>query len=301
MKFNKQLPVYILMATVFFSCSKDDENKDGTGTNTSTQCSIKITSSDAPVINDKFILIEANTDNVNVDSIIGINGSDKTWDFSDLAPDGDEDTLFFQAASAGVNAADFPSADFVFSDDEEMYIKVNTTGLDIIGATTNEEGLEVAITNPMSFIPYSLEMGTTIIDEFVLSAYQKDTIDTTFAGFPPLVDQPIVISLTQTNSNTFNVDGCGKVTTPYGEYDCLRYTVEAGDADLSGTISGNLTLTGTDFTLPIPDADLDDAEADFNLFENKTYVWINKATKFPVVIVVTDENGDIDSVEYLKD
>ena len=299
MKFNKQLPVYILMASFFIACNKDDQNNNGTNTNTSPQCSIKITSTDAPVVNDKFILIEANTDNVNVDSIININGSDKTWDFSDLASGGYEDTLFFEAASAGFNSAYFPNADFVFSDDEEMYIKINSTGLDVIGATTEEEGIEVSVTNPMSFIPYSLEMGKTFIDEFDLSAYQKDTIDTTIVGLPPLVAQPILISITQTNSNTFNVDGCGKITTPYGEYDCLRYTVEAGEADITGTITGN--YSGADFTLPIPAADLDDAEADFNLYENKTYVWISKATKFPVVIVSTDENGDIESVEYLKD
>jgi hypothetical protein len=48
---------------------------------------------DAPQVNDKFILIEANTDDVNIDSVMVISGSDKTWNFSDLDPDNDEEDL----------------------------------------------------------------------------------------------------------------------------------------------------------------------------------------------------------------
>jgi hypothetical protein len=57
MKFNKQLPVYLLLNTIFIASTKDDENKDRSKTNTNTQCAIKITLADAQWQKDTFIFI----------------------------------------------------------------------------------------------------------------------------------------------------------------------------------------------------------------------------------------------------
>lgn len=305
MKFRNLLPIYLLAASpLFIACESDDDNDDDSSSGTSTTCSTVISSSDAPQTNDLFVLIEAKTDQVNVDSLVSINGSDKTWDFSELTADTDSDSIHFKSATSGSAYSSYSDADFVFmssDDDSELYFKVKSNGLDVIGINSDEDDeVSIEVTNSVSFIPYTLEMGKTIKDAFVLTATSKDTIDTIISGMT-FTDQPIVIEVTQTNENDYNVDGCGTVITPFGTYECLRYVAEPGEEVLEGTISGNSAQLGGDFSLAIPSAQLDDEEIDFNVIEAKTYYWINKETKFPVLIVTVDASGQVDDVQYLKD
>lgn len=287
----------------FIACeTDDDDNNNGSGgTGTSTACATKVTSSDAPSVNDLFILAEGDYSTLDVDSLIDIEGSDKTWDFSSLTEGTDSDSILFQDKTIGSLHANFPSADFAFVDDEsEMYFEVKSHGLDIIGANFgDDEGVDVEITNSLSYIPYTLEMGQTITDPFELQATSLDTIDTVISGLT-FTNQPVVVEITQSNENDFVVDGCGTVVTPTGTYECLRYKVEAGEPNVEGTISGNNALLGGDFSLAIPASELDPEDMEFNLFESTTYFWIHKDTGFPVLMVEVDDNGDVDHVQYLK-
>lgn len=302
MKFKKLIPVYALLAAgLFVSCDPDTNEDDTTNDDqTSTQCSIVVSSSDGPQTNDAFVLIDGDFDNVNVDSLLDISGSDKTWDFSDLIAgiEDDNDSLLFNDAALGDSSANFPNADFAFLDEgDEIYIQAQANGLNIVGIAVEGEA-SPTITDPLSFIPYSLKMGKTIVDEFEMMITMKDTIDTVISGFA-LEDQPIILKVTQSNENEFMVDGCGTVITPAGTFNCLRYVVEPGERVIEGIVSGYNIKLGGDFSFALPSSEFDDEEG-FNIFESKTYFWINKETKMPILSVSVDASGDIETVQYLK-
>lgn len=302
MNFRKLLPIYLMAASPFFiACESDDDDDDSSGSGSTTNCSVTITSSDAPSVNDLFILTEGDDSNLNVDSLLDLSGTSQTWDFSDLIEGTDSDSILFQDKSIGSLASSYPTADFAFVDDEsEMYFQVKSNGLDIIGADFgDDEDVDVEITNSISYIPYILEMGKTITDPFEIQATTLDTIDTVIGGFA-ISNQPVVVEITQSNANDFIVDGCGTVITPTGTYECLRYYVETGESEIEGTISGNNPALGGDFSFAIPAADLDDADMEFNIFEAKTFFYINKATGFPVVMIEVDDTGNVDHIQYLK-
>lgn len=302
MKFNKLIPVYALLAAGLFASCETDKTEDETTSDstTSTECATVVSSSDGPQTNDKFILIDSDFDEVNVDSLIDVTGSDKTWDFSGLltGTEDDNDSIHFQDAALGDSSANFPNADFAFLEDgDEVYIQTQANGLNVVGVAIEGEA-SPTITNPLSYIPYSLKMGKTIVDEFEMMITMKDTIDTVISGFT-LEDQPIILEVTQTNENEFIVDGCGTVVTPAGTFSCLRYVVEPGERVINGIISGYNASLGGDFSFALPSSEFEDEEG-FNIFESKTYFWINKETKFPILTVTVDASGEIETVQYLK-
>lgn len=281
------------------SCKKDKEEETA-----SNDCSTVITNANGPQIGDSYVAIDAEFDLTSIDNQINISGSDKTWDFSTLTEyvSGSNDTIVFEAASnvpAGV------TANLSLASEGNILINSSSTGLDVVSLDA-ESDLEVdlKLTNPLSFIPYSLEMNKNVTDEFVLEGQYNDTLDTLDLGIQVVYDVPIALSISQSNSNQFSVDGCGTVTTPKGVFSCLRYKVVPGEAELD--ITGTYTLGGTPTNIPqsLIDqiADEQDISLDegFNMFEGTTYVWITKEHGYPLVEVVLDANGEIDRVNYLK-
>jgi len=299
MKLTKALALSaIASGLVLTSCKKDEDENNG---GTTGPCDMKITNADGPQVGDSYIAVDADFDETTVTAQIAISGSDKTWDFSSLTQFGngeDNDTLGFLDASnapAGVNA------NLSLQGEGDIYLNSSSTGLDIVSLDFDaEEDVEFEITNPLSFIPYSLKMNTNVTDEFVIEGSGTETLDTLDLGFQVLYDVPLEIDMTQSNSNEFTVDGCGTITTPKGEFDCLRYIVEPGEAEFDVTISAN--IGGVSNNIPVTQDDIDEYTEgqDFNMFEGTTYVWISKDHGYPLVQVTLDENGDIDYVQYLK-
>lgn len=293
MKTTKILTLTTITACLALtSCKKDDDDNN----QTSTACSMVITNANGPQAGDTYISLDANYDDLIVDSLLNISGSDKTWDFSSLTENGTEnDTLVFKGEADVPNSID---ANLVIGDDDNaLFLKSSLTGLDLISANFGTDvDLDYEITNSLSIIPYSLKMNKVITDDYVIEAMVYDTIDTVIAPFGTQ-SIPLEIGVIQSNSNEFTVDGCGTIITPKGEFDCLRYVVEPGEADLDVTVTssvlGNIPVTDDQI------AEYTDDE-DFNMFEGTTYVWISKNYGYPLLQVTLNENGSIEYVEYLK-
>lgn len=301
MQFKKALFLGgISTAMILTGCKKDDDSSSSDDVNSgNSSCGITITSSNAPSTADAFIITDANDNGLDIDSLIGIDGDGKTWDFSALTSAGDRDSILLQNANQGSDFSNQSAADYVIINDKdttELYFKTATAGFDIVGAKFDFDG-EMSITNPLSLIPYALEQGKTITDEFVIEAQIDTTIDTTILG-QTFNNVPVSIDIKQTNSNVFNVTGCGTVITPKGQFECLLYIVEPGDAIFTGNLTG--TINNTPLNIPIGNAEIEEygAGEEFNVFENKTYVWISKDSKYPLLQIEVNSTGQVENVKY---
>lgn len=286
----------MITALLFTSCKKDDDNNDD---GTTKSCDIKISSADAPKNGSSYIITEADKNGVDVDSLISISGDGQNWDFSGLTSSNSKDSILIQAASLGSSAADHPNADHVISDGDvssELYLATEANGFNIVGANFEFEG-EMKITNAHTIIPYTLKYGESIKDDFVIEAGIDTTIDTTIFG-QTFNNVPVEIEITQTNFNDFTVDGCGTITTPKGTFDCLRYVVEPGDATFEGKLTGE--ISGMPVEYPITNAEIEEygAGESFNIYENKTYVWISKDSEYPLLQIEVDESEAVLSIRY---
>ena len=303
MKTVKYLGLSVLaMGLVFTSCKKEEEEeekKDETTVPVSVACGMEIGSADGPQVGDIFISPSADYSMVNVDSLILIEGDDKSWDFSDLTATAEIDSLLFLTPTG---TPDGVAANLMIEskDGEKLFINSNANGLDFTSFDFGEEDedVETSVSNPISFMPFTLTRGAEFIDEFELQAIIVDTIDTIIEPFGTQ-EIPLEIVVKQSNSNSFSVDACGKIITPKGEFDCLRYKVTPGEAVFSGEASG--VILGSPVTLPVDNQVVEDnGGEEFNIFEGVTYVWIDKDHGFPILEVRLDENNDISSVSYLK-
>lgn len=293
----------LTMGLVFTSCKKEEEEKTEEEViipDVSAACGMKILNTDGPQLGDSFISPKADYSGVNIDSLILIEGDDKTWDFSELIATLDGDSALFLAP---VGTPDGVTANMMIQgrDGEKLFIHSNSNGLDLTSLDLGEEedeDIETSFSNPLSVIPFPITRGAEIVDEFTIQISIVDTIDTIIDPFGPQ-EIPIEILINQDNSNSFSVDGCGKIITPKGEFDCLRYKVTPGEAEFSGEASG--VLLGSPITLPVDNQFVEDnGGEEFNFFEGVTYVWIDKDHGFPLLEVKLDEAGDIIAVNYLK-
>lgn len=289
----------LAMGVTFTSCKKEEEKKEEeTTVEVSTACGMKISKSDGPQVGDNFITLDADYDGVNLDSLIAINGDDKEWDFSDLISTDDADTAFFIAPSG---TPDGVSSNMMIQgrDGEKVFFNSTSFGFNLTSLDFGDtEDIETRFTNPITVIPFPLQRGATYDDAFEIQVTVVDTIDTVVDPFGPQ-RIPIVADIRQNNTNNFAVDACGKLITPKGEFDCLRYKITPGEAEFSGEISG--TLMGAPLTLPIDEKMIEEEGGDeFNIFEGDTYVWIDKDHGFPLLEISKDEDGRIVSVSYLK-
>ncbi len=210
-----------------------------------------------------------------------------------------QDTFGFASTSGNPLASMFPAANVVISAQGlDLAGTKSTAGIEIIATELppiiNNISITPAFTDPATFIPYPLQKDAAYNDTYMAKATMPyDTVVVVF-NQNMTIDS---IRATFSGSNNFTVDGCGKITTPSGTYDCLKYKVTPGTLTEKYEAHANgmwLDLTGMiksmpGFTTPkIP------------LINSKSYVWVSKDKKFPVCMISVDANGNTTSVQYLK-
>jgi hypothetical protein len=293
---KKSLLVLIAAGVVISSCKKaDTKNDDNTNKNTVVDpCTMVIASDNGPAAGDLFLLGTDNT--FNDSTLFKKTGTAQTWDFSVLMSS-KEDTFKFESTGGNSLGTLFPSANMIISAQGlDLAAIKSTAGISIIATELppiiNNISITPAFTDPAVFIPYPLQKDGSFSDTY--SAGVTMPYDTVLFGGAVHIDS---IRATLTGSNAFSVDGCGKITTPSGSYDCVKYVLTPGT--LVEKYEGHANGSWVDFTVMVKGM-AGFKTPEFPLINSKSYVWVSKDKKFPVCTITVDASGKATSVQYLK-
>lgn len=234
------------------------------------QAQITINANDFSKVNDT-VRYSSSSSNINYEA----TGANYVWNFANLkvenqdvqkyvAPTSTPYILQFFSASYGLSESTLSlgplgggAASNVFS-----FYKSTNQSLVIMGRGATVQSLPLGIA-------YSLK---DTLMKFPMT-YEK-TFTGNYLGEASL---PTLGALKQSGSRTTTVDGWGKITTPYGTFDCLRIK-----SDVVGTDS--IVFGG--FGIPIPAA-------------RTEYSWIAKGQGFPILeVVVNNTTNAVSSIKY---
>ncbi len=296
---KKLLQFGLIAAVAMTSCKKkttDDDDSGNNNNNVVDPCTQTINKTNGPVAGTMYILA-TDTAFAGDTNLYAATGANSTWNFGTLAND-KQDTFNFAAPATQLLASKFPSANFIVTEGNNSLAAAGTdSGIVILGAQIppilKNITLFPAFANPATFIPYTLEMNKSQSDGYKASAQIPfDTIIT--VGFFTLHFDSV--RATFSGSNVFSINGCGKITTPSGTYDCLKYKLTPGtmtvkyEGHLYGGAWGDYTSYANLLGIQTPK---------IPLINTTGYVWVSKEKGFPVCMVTYDSNGKA-TVEYLK-
>ncbi|MFN4082181.1 MAG: PKD domain-containing protein [Bacteroidia bacterium] len=214
---------------------------------------ITINNADMPRANDTARVSTA-SGSINVNQ----TGADFTWNFANLnissqdvikylSPTQTPYALFFTQATYGIPEQNINISTFILQEPYGFYRNTNTASV-FMGRGASLQG----IPSPVNYSPRDT------IYRFPLTYGKKDSSN--FAANANLV----LANLITTGKRVNEVDGWGKITTPFGTFDCIRVKSSIQQTD-------SVVLSG--FGLPIPN--------------NRTeYKWLAKGQKYPVLQVV---------------
>jgi hypothetical protein len=215
---------------------------------------IRITNQDMPKIGDE---ISYSTSFTTVD--YAETGANYTWDFSKLEPAAGNTMKFSSPIGAYVLFFLGSVAEETETPGQKLYefYKGGNSGwIQLgIGATIAIAGLEIPLryTNP------------DVIYKFPLN--YNDTYSDTFGGSTTMQNITIAVH----GRRTSTVDGWGKITTPYGTFDCIRVKSEVKEIDSL-----------------------------FMGYDNSRteYTWLAKGMKIPVMQVIVPQNSGQPTYTY---
>jgi len=220
---------------------------------------ITLVRADFPVMDD--MLRVTDTDATGLD--LAATGADYTWDFSRLPARGqqimeyknalhtDYALLFLGLTYFGLKVEDIGIGGYGFTDIYNFY-EIDNGKYAVKGIGMKFQNIPVAATYSKVDKLYSLPVRFN----------NKETNDFSFT-----VSLPSIGSYKSTGSRTTEVDGWGKITTPYGTFDCLRVK-----SVVTGTDSIISNIGGFNFGFGIP-------------VEKVEYHWLAKGQKVPVFCV----------------
>ncbi|MFM7021715.1 MAG: hypothetical protein ACKOXB_01960 [Flavobacteriales bacterium] len=292
---KKSLLLLLSLGIVVVSCKKKttDDDKDNNTDNTPKACDMVITSAMGPKIGDLFTFgVDKSFNDTN---LFKKTGEDQTWDLASLSSTA-EDTFKFKSGSTDPLASTIAGSMIISTQGLDLIAVQSVSGITInacqLPPIINNISATPSFTDPATFIPYPLEKNATYSDTYSASATMP--YDTVIALLSITIDS---VRATLKGSNTFTVDGCGKVTTPTGTYDCLKYKVTPGA--LTEKYEARANGTWMDFTVMIK-ALPGFKTPELPLINSKSYIWVSKDKKFPVCMVTLDASGNATSVQYLK-
>lgn len=299
---SKRLLQFALIGAVTLaSCKKkavDEGSNNNSNNNTNTDpCAMQITKSNGPAVGVKYIM-STDTNFAGDTNNYAKIGTSQTWNFG-AAISNSEDTFDF-ANPIGENLTTlFPSASYIIkAQDAEIAGASTDSGVVFIGAKLPPFIAGISIypkfQNPATFIPYTLSMNSSQTDTYV--AIAKVAYDTTITI--PMMGSfhfdSMQVSLG--GKNTLTANGCGKITTPSGTYDCIKFVLTPGA--VTDNYKGHLVGTGWgDYTWA--KALIGFKTPKIPYINAKTYFWVSKDKGFPVCMVSYDDNGKA-TVQYLK-
>ncbi|MBL4656822.1 MAG: T9SS type A sorting domain-containing protein [Flavobacteriales bacterium] len=242
-----------------------------------TQAQITITIADFASIGDTVInlydtLAPAGT-------TVGGTGS-QTWDYSDLAFDYGDTTVYVDPAST-TNGGDFTSSNIATSGDNfSAYLYADSTGILFNGIATDFFGTGTALSVLYQPTQQIIEFPATDGDSFSDTSAFEVIISGADLGIPAgFVDS---VRFSRLSYYTSNIDAFGTVTTPSGTYQAIRqYTVETTTDSVFA--KGPLTLGQWQL---VDTAQLGGPNPAIDTSYN--YHWYSNGENYPVLEMETD-------------
>ena len=233
------------------------------------QTPITINSSDMPVVNDTLRYSSANT-------IIGYasTGANYTWNFANLTSTSQTLQNFKSSFSTPYSLYFTGMVGYKRADSINLVLITMKNVWDFYRNTSSKWTLE-GTGFQISGLPLASDYSDPDeIYNFPLNFNDKDS--TTFRVKTTI---PSIGALVQQGSRSTVVDGWGKITTPFGTFDCLRVKSIVYEVD-------TLSITSPfPFSTPIP--------------RNRTeYRWLAKGVHIPILEVVVGPGNAIQSVTY---
>lgn len=236
---------------------------------------ITITIDDAPQVGDSLTFA---TDTVPGTSIVpGPAGEGRLWDFSQLVP-ADTFSIKVVAIEETPDAEFFPQANAAIEIDSVfLYAELTDDALFILGTAVDllETGMPFVarFDPPQKFFQFPTSYGTEYDNRSRLSLQA----DGDLVGLP--FDS---VRLVRTIFDTIVADAYGMLTTPVDTYDALRLGIESRTVDsLFANSFGTWVLIGSGEATSVE------------------YRWLAKEAKGNVVTMSLDENGLVESVDWL--
>ena len=232
-------------------------------------------STDFPSGNSNFLM---NVDTSGFSSYtVGTSGKGRIWSFLGIESN-QVDTIKFSLASQHPSYSHFPGTDFVYIDNNqpfEMFGKISQQQAEFSGVHINYSGMifDLPMNDNSIQMKFPAELGSTFTDHGSVS---KDTL-TTIPGIPI----PVTVTINVDFDVTSVIDANGLITTPLGTFKCLReYKVQT--TTIQALVYGN----------PLPGYGGSET--------TRTYNFLNKEEKYPVLSIDVDSIGNILKIKHLK-
>lgn len=270
--------VFLSAIALFFgACSEEEELCEGT----TYECT-KFNGDSIPQVGSSLKLYaDTSTYSGTVQS-----GTNVTWDYS-LAEIQDSIEFSFVDPSTTTSGSEFPSANLAVNiSSEVVYLKSGTEGVEVLGIEVDVQGTKLASSfdETYNLFEFPLRNGDNITDGFLLEDTKYNlTID--YQGNQVSADS---VEIKRVGSVLTKVQGCGKLITPYGEYDVLKVYKEEMVAD---TITAHVFIGfGT-----IPFQIVEEESV------NRTIEFLTDSLPYPPVTLYLNEEMEITEVTYLKE
>ncbi len=290
-------------AVVLSACKKKTTTEDNTNDDNNNNpvvtdpCTMQITKANGPAVGVKYIM-GTDTNFAGDTNNYAKIGTSTTWLFGATQSDKEEEFAFANPVGENLTTY-FPTANYIIkAQDAEIAGASTDSGVVFIGAKLPPfiAGINIypKFTNPATFIPYTLQMGTSKTDSYyaVAKVAYDTTITIPMAGSFHFDSMQVTLS----GKNTLTANGCGKITTPTGTYDCIKYVLTPGA--VTDNYKGHLVGTGWgDYTWA--KAIIGFKTPQIPYINSKTYFWVSKDKGFPVCMVSYDDKGKA-TVQYLK-
>ena len=274
-----------------------DDNTDDGGKNTTTDpCSMQITKTSGPAVGVKYVM-GTDTNFAGDTNNYAKIGTSQTWLFGAIQSDQEEEFDFANPVGENLTSY-FPTSTYIIkAQDAEIAGASTDSGIVFTGAKLPPfiAGINIypEFTNPATFIPYTLSMNMSKTDTY--KAIAKVAYDTTITVLMTSLHFDSM-QVTLSGKNTLTANGCGKITTPTGTYDCIKYVLTPGA--VTDNYKGHLVGTGWgDYTWA--KAIIGFKTPKIPYINSKTYFWVSKDKGFPVCMVSYDDSGNA-TVQYLK-
>lgn len=270
--------VYLTVITLLTgACSKDEETCEGS----TYECS-RFNGDSIPQVSSALKLYaDTSTYSGTVKS-----GTNVTWDYS-LAEIQDSIQLDFVDPTTTSSGTEFPMSNLAVDVGAEVvYLKSGSEGVEVLGIEVDVQGTKIAsaFDETYNLFEFPLRNGDKITDGFLLED-TKYNLTVNYLGSPVSADS---VEIKRVGSVLTHVQGCGKVKTPYGEYDVLKVYKEETIAD---------TITAYVFfgfgTIPLQVVE----EASVN----RSVEFLTDSLPYPAVTVYLDENMETTEVVFLKE
>ena len=239
-----------------------------------THAQVAITNTDLPAPGDllRYSIPDSFPD---LATVLGGNGSGQVWDYSDFTAVAQRKDSFVSVSAVPFSIRFF----FSFSVNLAQYIETpdSVAGFGLQGGyrmfQTNNAYIDHGLGGTLSGLPIALENnpGDTI---FTLPLSYSDTGSSAFSS---VIDIPGLVYYAQTRSRSWEVDGEGQLTTPFGTYTTLRV---------------HSFLTGRDSLV------FDTLAAGFDIPVQENYTWYSP--DYPGPMLSIDVAGQDSSIQFVS-